>query len=37
MPDVTVVRVEGTKIPRVQDEALEKALSSFVIEASQPV
>lgn len=37
MRDVTVVRVEGTKIPGVQDEALEKALNSFVIEAPQPV
>jgi FMN-dependent NADH-azoreductase len=37
MQDVTVVRVEGTKIRGVQDEALEKALNNFVIEASLPV
>jgi FMN-dependent NADH-azoreductase len=39
MRDVTVVRVEGTKIPGVQEEALEKALNSktiFVIEANSP-
>jgi FMN-dependent NADH-azoreductase len=37
MRDVTVVRAEGTKIPGVQDKALEKALDSVVIEAPQPV
>ncbi len=37
MEDVTVVRVEGTKVPGVQDEALEKALNSFVVEDAQPV
>ncbi len=37
MHDVTVVRVEGTKIAGVQDQALEKALNSFVVEAPQPV
>ncbi len=36
MHDVTVVRAEGTKIPGVQDEALEKALNGFVVEALQP-
>lgn len=37
MRDVTVVRVEGTKIPGVQEEALEKALNSVVIGTAQPV
>jgi hypothetical protein len=32
-----VVRAEGTKIPGVQDKALEKALNSVVIEAPEPV
>jgi hypothetical protein len=36
MRDVTVVRVEGTKISGVQDQALEKALNSFVVEDAQP-
>jgi FMN-dependent NADH-azoreductase len=37
MRDVTVVRAEGTKIPGVQEEALQKALNRFAIEAPQPV
>jgi FMN-dependent NADH-azoreductase len=37
MHDVTVVRAEGTKIPGLQDVALEKALNSVVIEAPQLV
>jgi hypothetical protein len=37
MRDVAVVRVEGTKIPGVQEVALEKALNSVVIEDVQPV